>query len=122
MPRCFWCSIWLGTSMPCSSMLVVQSRWGSCFFNAVNQRFNGAPLSSGLEWVVSWLRKWSMASQKAACAAGGSITVSRLIQARVHWVGHEGGDGARGVELARVARAAQVVEHLLVHRPDWRGL
>ena len=39
LARVLRCSIWLGTSMPCNSMLVVQSRWGSCFFSMPRMQF-----------------------------------------------------------------------------------
>jgi len=52
--------------------------------------------------------------QEAAGAAGRVEHGFALDQAGVDAVGHEGGDGARGVELARIAGAAQVVEHLFV--------
>ena len=85
------------------------------FFNAVNQRFNGAFVvgaGMGGELVAEVV---DGRSQKAAGAAGGVHDGFTPVQARVHLGCHEGGDGAWGVELARVACAAQVVEHLLVH-------
>ena len=52
------------------------------------------------------------AGEKAAGAAGG--VEEDLAGLGVDAVGHEGGDGAGGVVLARVAGALQVVEDLLV--------
>ena len=52
------------------------------------------------------------AGEKAAGAAGG--VEQDLAGLRVDALGHEGGDGARPVVLARVAGALQVVEDLLV--------
>ena len=50
VPRVLRCSIWLGTSMPCSSMLVVQSRCGSCFFSMPWISSSMARLSSALDF------------------------------------------------------------------------
>jgi hypothetical protein len=73
-----------------------------------------AALSAALDLVETWLRKWSMARSKPPVPQAGSITVSPELG---FTVGHELGDGARGVELARVAGAAQVVEQLFVQSP-----
>ena len=52
--------------------------------------------------------------EKAAGAAGGVEYGFALVQAGIDHLHHELGDGARGVELAGVAGAAQVVEDLLI--------
>jgi hypothetical protein len=54
-------------------------------------------------------------SQEATGAAGRVHHLFALVQARVDLRSTMNcGDGARGVELARIAGTAQVVEHLLV--------
>jgi hypothetical protein len=53
--------------------------------------------------------------QEAAGAASRVHHHFALVETRIDTVGHEGGDGARRVELARIARTAQIVEQLLVH-------
>ena len=97
--------------MPCSSMLVTQSMCGSCFFS------HGAQGLLHLLFVV-WRLHVALAhvadgaGEKAAGAAGG--IEEDLARLRVDAIGHEGGDGAGRVVLARVAGALQVVQDLFV--------
>ena len=97
--------------MPCSSMLVTQSMCGSCFFSTARRAGLHRLLVLGLLH-VALAHVADGAGEEAAGAAGG--VEQDLAGLRVDAVDHEGGDGARGVVLARVAGALQVVEDLLV--------
>ena len=101
----------LGSSMPCSSMLVTQSMCGSCFFSTARKRGLHRLLVLGLLH-IALAHVAERAGEKAAGAAGG--IEQDFAGLRVDAVHHEGGDGARRVVLARIAGRLQVVEDLLV--------
>ncbi len=100
----------LGSSMPCSSMLVTHSMCGSCFFSTARRR----PASVRAAWACErkTFHVLDRAGQKTAGAAG--RVEQGLAGTRIDAVDHEGGDGPRRVELARIAGRLQVVEQLLV--------
>ena len=89
---------------------MTHSMWGSCFFSTPED----AGLQHGLLLGVVHLfaQVFDGANEEAAGAGGGVEHL--LAQARVGLVHHELGDGARGVELARVARALQVAQDFFV--------
>ncbi len=97
--------------MPCSSMLVTQSMCGSCFFSTARRACCIFCSSLGLLH-VALAHVADGAGEEAAGAAG--RVEEDLAGVRVDAIGHEGGDGAGRVVLARVAGALQVVQDLLV--------
>ena len=92
-------------------MLVTQSMCGSCFFSMA-RRPACIFCSSFGRLDVALAHVADGAGEEAAGAAGG--VEEDFAGLGVDAVGHEGGDGAGGVVLARVAGALQVVEDLLV--------
>ncbi len=91
-----------------------QQVWQLLFLDAVDQILNGA-LVFGAGLGGDLITKMIDGSRQKSTRATGRVHHGfAFVQARVDPVGHKGGDGARGVELARIARAAQVVEHLFV--------
>ena len=100
-----------GSSMPCSSMFVTQSMCGSCFFSTARKACCIFCSSARFLHVVL-PHVADGAGEKAAGAAGG--VEQNLARVWVDAIGHEGGDGAGRVVLARVAGALQIVEDLLV--------
>ena len=101
----------LGSSMPCSSMLVTQSMWGSCFFSTARKAcLHRLLVLDRLDIALAHVADG--AGEKAAGAAGG--VEEDFARVGVDAVDHEGRDGARRVVLAGVAGALQVVEDLLV--------
>ena len=92
-------------------MLVTQSMCGSCFFSTARRAVLHRLLVFGrLDVVLAHVADG--AGEKAAGAAGG--IEQDFAGLRVDAVDHEGGDGARRVVFAGIARRLQVVEDLLV--------
>jgi len=107
MARVLVCSTMLGTSMPWSIRLVVQSRCGSCFFSMPRMQSAmalvvraGVPVDLPVQVVDG-------GGEEAAGAAGRIQHHLALVEPGVDSLDHELGDGARGVELAGIAGAAQ---------------
>ena len=97
--------------MPCSSMLVTHSMWGSCFFSTA-RRAGLHPLLVLDLLDVMFAHVPQGAGEKSAGAASG--VQQYFTGPGIDTFGHEGRNRAGRVVLARVASALQVVEDLLV--------
>ena len=96
--------------MPCSSMLVMHSTCGRCFFSMPAKQILNRPLVGlGLGLLAQVL---DGAGEEAAGAAGG--VEDGFAEAGIDLIDDELGDRPRRVVLARVAGGLEVFEQLLV--------
>ena len=85
------------------------------FLDAVDQVFNGVLVFGaglGTELMAEMVDGGGQEAAGATCRVHHAFA---FIQTWINAIGHEGGDGARGVKLTGIACTAQVVEHLFVN-------